>query len=352
MTPCPINSHLRGRKKQEKKMIDFLAKLLGYVMRGCSWLTGNNYILALLIFALAMQILMLPLGIKQHKNMVRQASLRPKEMAIKNKYKGRNDQATQKKLQEEIMALYQKEGYSQFAGCLPMIVQLIIIFPLYQVVIRPLEFVAGLSEKVCSELTAYAQSLGVSLGKSAQQVQLASWLRGEHAPITAVEGVISQESVDAINGLADIPNMTLFGTDLGATPFDSFGQSYWWLIFIPIINLGLTYLSQFLSKKLSYQGTQAEQMNNSSMKMMMYVLPLMTLFITFGFASAIGIYWIFRTLLSMLQQFLLPKIWKYPTFTEEDYKKAEREAKGTNKKGSTNFTLKPGEYRSLHHIDD
>ena len=208
MTPCPINSHLRGRKKQEKKMIDFLAKLLGYVMRGCSWLTGNNYILALLIFALAMQILMLPLGIKQHKNMVRQASLRPKEMAIKNKYKGRNDQATQKKLQEEIMALYQKEGYSQFAGCLPMIVQLIIIFPLYQVVIRPLEFVAGLSEKVCSELTAYVQSLGVSLGKSAQQVQLASWLRGEHAPLTAVEGVISQESVDAINGLSDIPNMT------------------------------------------------------------------------------------------------------------------------------------------------
>ena len=334
-------------------MINFLAKILGYIMRGCSWLTGNNYILALLIFALAMQILMLPLGIKQHKNMVKQASLRPKEMALRNKYKGRNDQATQRKLQEEVMALYQKEGYSQFAGCLPMLVQLIIIFPLYQVVIRPLEFVAGLSAQACAELTAYVQSLGVSLGKSAQQVQLASWLRDGYDPATAIENGLSQGTVDAVNSLGDIPNMTLFGVDLGVTPFDAFGQSYWWLIFIPVLNLGLTYLSQYLSKKFSYQGMQQEQMNNSSMKMMLYVLPLMTLFITFGFASAIGVYWIFRTLLSMLQQFLLPKVWKYPTFTEEDYKKAEKEAKGTtNKKASTNFALKPGEYKSLHHIDD
>ena len=234
-----------------------------------------------------------------------------------------------------------------------MIVQLIIIFPLYQVVIRPLEFVAGLSEKVCSELTAYVQSLGVSLGKSAQQVQLASWLRGEHAPLTAVEGVISQESVDAINGLADVPNMTLFGTDLGATPFDSFGQSYWWLIFIPIINLGLTYLSQFLSRKLQYQNTLNETAGgtNQSMKIMMYTMPLMTMFVTFSFSSAIGIYWIFRTMLSMLQQFILYKALPYPKFTEEDYKNAEKELKG-KKPVQREYNGEVREYRSLHHIDD
>lgn len=333
-------------------MIDFLAKLLGYVMKGCYWLTGN-YTIALLLFALAMQLLLLPFGIKQHRNMVKQAGLRPKEMAIRNKYKGRNDQATMKKVQEEIMALYQKEGYSQFAGCLPMILQLIIIFPLYQVVIRPLEFISGLSESVCGELSAYVQSLGVSISGNAAQVQLASWLTKGNTVI-ATEGVITQTSVDAINGISTLPNMTLFGVDLGVTPFDSFGEKYWWLIFIPIINLGLMYVSQFLSRKLSYQGTQAEQMNNSSMKIMMYVLPLMTMFITFGFASAVGIYWIFRTLLSMLQQFLLPKIWKYPTFTEEDYKKAEKELKGTrkDKKSEADYVVKPGQYRSLHHIDD
>jgi YidC/Oxa1 family membrane protein insertase len=105
-------------------MFDFLAKLLGYVMKGCYWLT-NNYVLALLLFALAMQILMCPLGIKQQKNMVKQAALRPKEMAIRNKYRGRNDRVTMQKMQNEIMDLYKREGYSQFAGCLPLIVQML-----------------------------------------------------------------------------------------------------------------------------------------------------------------------------------------------------------------------------------
>ena len=84
-------------------MIDFLARLLGYVMYGCSWLMGNNYVLALLLFALAMQILLCPFGIKQQKNMVKQATLRPKEMAIKKKYAGRNDRATLQKMQNEII---------------------------------------------------------------------------------------------------------------------------------------------------------------------------------------------------------------------------------------------------------
>jgi YidC/Oxa1 family membrane protein insertase len=167
---------------------------------------------------------------------------------------------------------------------------------------------------------------------------------------------MSQTTVDAVNSLGDIPDMTLFGVDLGVTPFDAFGQSYWWLIFIPVLNLGLTYLSQYLSKKFSYQGMQQEQMNNSSMKMMLYVLPLMTLFITFGFASAIGVYWIFRTLLSMLQQFLLPKVWKYPTFTEEDYKAAEKEYGGKPEKKKQKGNADPEATKhnpsSLFHQDD
>lgn len=334
-------------------MIDFLAKLLGYIMQGCSWLTGNVYVLALLLFAVAMQLLLCPFGIKQQKNMVKQASIRPKEMAIRNKYRGRTDQVTMKKLQNEVMELYQREGYSQFAGCLPMLLQLIVIFPLYQVVVRPLEFVAGLTETACTELAAYVQSIGVSLSENAAQVQLASWLRAGNVPVVT-EGVISQSSVDAIVALDKIPNMTLFGVDLGVTPWEAFKMpGIWWLVFVPIVNLGLMYVSQFLTKKLSYQNPQAEQMNNSPMKGMMLVLPLLTMGITFGFAAAIGIYWIFRTLLSMLQQYIFYKAMPYPTFTEEDYKRAERELKGTKKtkKGTSEYVVAPGEYRSLHHDD-
>ena len=331
-------------------MIDFLARLLGYVMKGCYWLT-NNYVIALLLFAVAMQLLLCPFGIKQQKNMVKQARLRPKEMAIRNKYKGRNDQVTLKKMQSEIMELYQKEGYSQLAGCLPLILQLIIIFPLYQVVIRPLEFISGLGEGACSEL---AKHLGFS--GNAVQVQLCSWLQSESNISSLVASdTISQTTIDAINGLSTIPNVTMFGQDLGINPWDVFkGGVNWWLVLIPILNLGFMYLSQFLSRKMSYQNPQAEQMNNSSMKIMMYVLPLMTMFITFQFAAAIGIYWIFRTLLSMLQQFIFYKTMPYPQFTEEDYKKAEREMRGTrkSKKSEAEYVVQPGQSRSLHHRDD
>ena len=103
---------------------------------------------------------------------------------------------------------------------------------------------------------------------------------------------------------------------------------------------------------MSYQNPQAQEMNNSSMKIMMYVLPLMTAYFTATFAAAIGIYWIFRTILSMAQQFILYKAVPYPKFTEEDYKKAEKDYKKgvTSTGGKKEYPER--EYRSLHHIDD
>ena len=98
-----------------------------------SW--AGNYLLVLLIFAVLVEIAMLPLGIKQQKNSIKQASLRPKEMAIRKKYAGRTDAVTQQKMQTEIQELYRQENFNQFAGCLPTLIQLPIILILYQVVI-------------------------------------------------------------------------------------------------------------------------------------------------------------------------------------------------------------------------
>ncbi len=350
--------------------MNFLEQLFGYVMRGCYWLT-HNYIVSLLLFALVFQLVLFPLGWKQQKNMVKQAMLRPQEMAIRNKYKGRNDQKTMQAMQNELLALQQKNGYSPLAGCLPMLVQMIIIFPLYWVVIRPLQYCGGLSYSTCYKL---AQIFGLEFGKNAAgeltqpvsttfQVDLATKLSqdGWRETIQNSESLLDSDGVNVLEAVekmmerfgGDVPNATLFGVDLGVTPFNSLKPGIWWLILIPLINLGLMYLSQFISKKLNYQSVQQEtQQGAGSMKIMMYVLPLMTFFVTANFATAIGIYWIFRTLLSMLQQFILYKALPYPKFTEEDYKKAEKEFKKgiTSPAGTRNIPDRP--YRSLHHIDD
>ncbi|MBO5262355.1 MAG: YidC/Oxa1 family membrane protein insertase [Clostridia bacterium] len=342
-------------------MFDWLARILGYVMYGCSWLVGNNYVIALLLFALAMQILLSPFGIKQQKNMIRQAYLRPKEMAIRKKYAGRNDKTTLQKMQNEIMTLQQEAGYSPLSGCLPMLLQLILIFPIYNVAIRPLEFIVGMPAAVCNKLVEFANSIGANFSGSSAQVQLAGWLHNPEnvakipADLAVKVGETDVNVLNSVNELGFIPDVTLFGQDLGVTPFDAFGKSYWWLIFIPILNLALMYVSQILSKKLQYQNTLQEQANGqmNSLKIMMLVMPLMTMFITFGFAAAIGIYWIFRTLLSMLQQFILYKAMPYPKFTEEDYKNAEKEMKGKFvSKAPKDYVPGQREIRSLHHIDD
>ena len=109
-----------------------ILKFFGSLLSIFDSVTGS-YLLALFIFALLVKLILLPFGIKQQKNSIKQAHVRPKEMAIRNKYKGRNDQRTQQKMNNEIMELYQQEGYNPASGCLPLLIQLPIILLLYKV---------------------------------------------------------------------------------------------------------------------------------------------------------------------------------------------------------------------------
>ena len=68
-----------------------------------------------------------------------------------------------------------------------------------------------------------------------------------------------------------------------------------------------------------------QQQNGCSMKVMMYSMPLMSAWISFSLPAAVGVYWIYRSIASTLQQFILSLIMPMPKFTEEDYKKAEKD---------------------------
>ena len=128
----------------------FFDKLLVGIGKALGWLTGlvgNYYVIAILIFAVVVEILMLPVSIKQQKNSIGMAKLRPKMAKIEKKYAGRNDQATLMKKREEIMQLQQQEGYSAFSGCLPLILQLIIVgFILYPILQNPLRYMLNTAD--------------------------------------------------------------------------------------------------------------------------------------------------------------------------------------------------------------
>lgn len=131
--------------------MNFLYVIIGWIMKMCYSISFNNYILTLLIFALVMQVILFPFGIKQQKSTVKRASLRPKEQEIMNKYRGRKDRETQQKMQMEIQEMYKAEGYSPTAGCLPLLIQLPIIFSLFGVVRAPLTYTTDMNNTKVGE---------------------------------------------------------------------------------------------------------------------------------------------------------------------------------------------------------
>ena len=135
-------------------ILHYIALPFGYLMKFCCWISpGHNYIVALIFFTIIIQVLLcLIFGIKQQKNMQKQARLAPKAAAIRKKYAGRNDNVTKQKMQQEIMALYSENGYSPMGGCLPMLIQLPIVMSLYYVVVYPMQYICLLGKDVISNM--------------------------------------------------------------------------------------------------------------------------------------------------------------------------------------------------------
>ena len=115
------------------------------------------------------------------------------------------------------------------------------------------------------------------------------------------------------------------------------------------------FFSMKLNRQFGYQpgttpGQPADRQTACSNTMMDVTMPLMSTFFTFVVPAIIGVYWIFRSVLGTLKQFIMSKIMPLPQFTEEDYKAAARELAG--KKPKIEKSQNAGKVRSLHHIDD
>lgn len=335
---------------------DTVAIPFGYIMRGCSFLTGGSYILALLLFAIAMKLVLFPFGIKQQKNSVKQARLRPKEQAIREKYAGRTDKVTQQKMQDEIMALYQRENFNPMGGCLPLLLQFPILFALFRVVYNPLRHVLGLTKDMVTEIGRNLIIGGhATSGELVYDINIINKLRNlSESDFNSVVGGIS----DKLTSVADLPKMTLFGLDLSKNPGNfNFAETIKtgdiWLLLIPILTFLSVFFSMKLTRKFTYQPTQQTNTDaGCSGKTMDFIMPLMSTFFAFMYPGVLGIYWVYQNLLGVVQQIALYKMFPLPVFTEEDYAAARKEVLGKEKKKKKSNGQKPRNPKSLHHIDD
>lgn len=362
--------------------LDIILRAIGFVL---NWTTKyltfgtNNYVLSLLYFAIIVELLMIPMAISQQKNSIKQAKLRPKEMAIRKRYAGRNDQATMQKVNQEIQDLYQREHFSPFSGCLPLLIQLPIVIALYQVVINPVFYVLGCAkpfadtvDKVPGALQTFfttspaAGGLGGTLNSSNGTIEILSRLgeKGKEA-FAGLESFSyfsnSEACWDHLNEIGTIPSFNIGDWNMGLTPSSVFSGgweyfgNYWWLLLVPVLTFAIYFASMKINRKLTYQPTTSEndKATGCSNNMMDFLMPLMSVYIAFMVPAAVGIYWMFKSVLGTVKQLIMKKAMPIPVFTEEDYKAAEKELYGKNPpKPKTSSGSRNPNVRSLHHIDD
>ena len=326
-------------------MFSWLYEILGAMLKFFSDITGGSYAFALLFYALVFKIVFLPFTIKQQKNQIAMAKLTPKIQLIKAKYKGRTDQVTMRKQQEEIMALQQKEGYSPLSGCLPLLLQMPLIIFLYNVIRNPLSYIAKVGDEIIISVYNTINNLtgdaAVTQISGIDQITLA----GKIKELGFVSEEFTQEMFDSI------PNFTLFGENLASTPSIA---NLSWLVIIPILAAASQWLTMWITRKLNGQPGQlqgADAQTNASMKMMDIVMPLMTLFIAFNFSGMLGIYWVYQSALAILQTFILSKVMPLPKYTEEEIK-AMRKAEKEVEKAQRQAIKSQPKYKSLHYIDE
>lgn len=275
-----------------------------------SW-TGS-YGVALILFTLVVKLVLLPFQLKSKKSMLRMNRMQGKLNDIKTRYAN-----NQQKQQEAMAELYAKEGINSMSGCLWSFIPFPILIALYYIIRVPMRYFMGLSETVIAEITTLAGSLGFTVADGSQvyeQIYLAKFIHEHWA-----------EFAGKFDGLIDL-NYNFLHIDLANRPSDLFSQfpgggwPMWGAILLPIISAGIQFAMSFITMRTNGSAP------NGSTKTMMYMMPLMTLWMGYILPSALCIYWIANSAFSLIQEVTLNKYFNKILDREETEKeKAARE---------------------------
>lgn len=275
-----------------------------------SW-TGS-YGVALILFTLVVKLVLLPFQLKSKKSMLRMNRMQGKLNDIKTRYAN-----NQQKQQEAMAELYAKEGINPIFGCLWSMIPFPILIALYYIIRVPLRYFMSLSESVIAEITTLAGTLGFTAAEGSQayeQIYLAKFIHEHWADFAG-----------KFDGLIDL-NYNFLHIDLAAQPSSLFSQfpgggwPVWGALLLPIISAGIQFAMSFITMRTNGSAP------NGSTKTMMYMMPLMTLWMGYILPSALCIYWIANSAFSLIQEVTLNKYFNKILDREETEKeKAARE---------------------------
>ena len=276
----------------------------------------GNYGVALILFALAVNLILTPFMAKSKKSSMQTTRLQPKIQELQTRHAG-----NQQKLNEEMQKLYREEGINPMSGCLWSLIPFPILIALYSVIRQPLTRMMFVTNEAVSALQEFFVNSGwYTIPERADayfEINLAGIVHEHWADIQSAiasgEEVLSK--VD-LTRLKDI-DFHFLGMDMGSVPdfriwnFDFSSTEKWLpavgLFLIPVISTLLSWLQM----KVGEMSTpQQDNQAAASMKTMQMTMPLMSLWFCFIMPAAMGIYWISNSVFGMVRDYVMTRIFK------------------------------------------
>lgn len=328
-----------------KQTTNFILKPLAWlfsfvidlIYNGVAALTTTNSMgITIILFTLIIRVLIFPLSLRQQRSTRKMQRLQPKIQKIQEKYKDNKDPESARRMNMEMNDLYKENKTSPLSGCLPMLIQLPIIFVLFEI-LRNLAFYITDYGAYFDQITTTV--MNVPAYDSLLQEMFPNLIKGlrgfDIAEFSSVKDLLSyftasswNELYEAVPALAQ--NAEFVSTVKLTQDINSFlgfnlsgnGSLTWPGIIWPLVTGGTTWLQSFLmtranDKRTIAAGGDPKSQNNQTMKIMNYVFPVMTAAFTLSMPLGIALYWISSNVFSLLQQLLIDKI-----VDDEEYKQA------------------------------
>lgn len=302
------------------------------------WLLGqlyaltNNYGVAMILFALIVQTVLLPIRAKSKKSMMKMSRLQPRIQEIQKKYE--NDKQKQN---EAIQKLQQEEGASMgMGGCLWSFVPLLILFPLFTVIREPITYILGQSAEMATKIVETLQTAvpEAFAGNVAYAQVTAAQLIPQYADV--LRAAIPELEEAVFEGI----NFNFLGIDLGGIPSWKFWawEAFTWAnigaALIPLISAGSQVLQMWVSQKtnnsvitdekgIQDKETAEKSQANQTSKMMMFTMPIMSLVIGFTVSAGLSLYWFIGGVYSMVSDFFMTKHYR-KIYDAEDAERLKR----------------------------
>ena len=290
------------------QLSDIITVPFGYLLSFLYQLTGN-YGVAMILFAVLVQVVLLPINAKSKKSMMKMSRLTPRVQEIQSRYA--NDPQKQNEL---IQKLYRDEGASMGGGCLWSLIPLLILWPLLAVVRQPITYILLESADVAQQIVSVIKDAAPSMFSS----------NSYYDQVIAAQAIpqFVEELKAAIPGISETTlagiNFNFLGINLGTIPqFNIFSESWVWdwahigAFLIPVISAASQVLQMWISQKTNNsvvtneKGIQDEEtakksQQNQSMQTMMWMMPLMSLWIGFSVSAGLSLYWFMGGVVRMI----------------------------------------------------